>query len=294
MTKRAAGQPAKSGPEEAQNNLKQGRSSPTLHPAKSDPEEAQNNLKQGRPSPTLQPAKSGPEEARNYLKQGRSSPTLQPAKSGPEEAQSNEQVGRSGPVPYHVPMESPTLHRPTHAKAPRLAWWLATGFGSGYLRPAPGTWGSLAGLLAWLLLAHSLRRVHASAAPWLMLAAPLLLTLIAVWVSDLVVKETGLKDPSCIVIDEWAGMWFALTPMLFTVAPQPLTLWILRLLVPFLLFRLFDIWKPGPVDAAQSLPGGWGVVLDDVLAGLLAGLFTLPLDRWLGAQALAHPSLWRS
>jgi phosphatidylglycerophosphatase A len=177
-------------------------------------------------------------------------------------------------------------------KAPRFAWWLATGFGSGYLRPAPGTWGSLAGLLAWLLLVGGVRIL--GGASWLPLAAPAALTLVAVWASDRVVRETALKDPSFIVVDEWAGVWFALTPLLFTVTlqPQPWALWAARLVAPFMLFRLFDIWKPGVVNTAQRLPGGWGVVMDDVLAGLLAALIVWPLDRWLGAQSLAHPQLW--
>jgi phosphatidylglycerophosphatase A len=179
--------------------------------------------------------------------------------------------------------------------APRQAWWIATGFGSGYLKPAPGTWGTLAGLLAWLLMVAGLRGVGWRGTPWLLLSAPVVLTLVAVWAADHVVKETGQKDPSFIVIDEWAGLWFALTPLLFTLTlqPQPLMLWAARLVAPFLLFRLFDIWKPGVVDQAQRLPGGWGVVMDDVLAGLLAALIVWPLDRWLGLQSLLHPELWR-
>ena len=179
-------------------------------------------------------------------------------------------------------------------KAPRLAWWLATGFGSGHLRPAPGTWGSLAGLAAWLLLVAGCRVLGGAWTPWLLLTAPVALTLLAVWAAGRVVRETGRKDPSFIVADEWAGIWIALTPLLFTatVQPQPLSLWAARLVAPFLLFRLFDIWKPGAVDAAQRLPGGWGVVMDDVLAGLLAALLVWPLDRWLGAQSLANPQLW--
>ncbi len=191
-------------------------------------------------------------------------------------------------------MESATPYRPTQAKAPRLAWWLATGFGSGYLRPAPGTGGSLAGLVAWLLLVLGLKHAGWACATGLLITAPLVMTLVAVWAADLVVKETGQKDPSFIVADEWAGIWFALTPLLFTATPQPQP-WLLlaaRLVAPFALFRLFDIWKPGLVDAVQDLPGGWGVVLDDVLAGLLAGLLAWPLDRWLGAQALLHPRAW--
>lgn len=177
-------------------------------------------------------------------------------------------------------------------KAPRIAWWIATGFGSGYLKPAPGTWGSLAGLGAWLLLVRGVRGM--AYAPWALLAAPAALALLAVWASDRVVTETGQKDPSFIVVDEWAGLWFALAPLLFTatVQPQPWLLFAARLVAPFMLFRLFDIWKPGIVNTAQRLPGGWGVVLDDVLAGNLAALLAWPLDRWLGAQSLAHPTLW--
>ncbi|MFN7959491.1 MAG: phosphatidylglycerophosphatase A [Holophagaceae bacterium] len=181
------------------------------------------------------------------------------------------------------------------SRAPRIAWWLATGFGSGYLQPAPGTWGSLAGLATWLLLLGLLRQVRGGAFLWTLLVAPLALTLAAVWASGAVVRETGQKDPSFIVADEWAGIWFALTPLLFTptLQPQPWSLWVARLVTPFMLFRLFDIWKPGVVNTAQRLPGGWGVVLDDVLAGLLAALIVWPLDRWLGAQSLLHPELWR-
>ncbi|MCE1204824.1 MAG: phosphatidylglycerophosphatase A [Holophagaceae bacterium] len=180
-------------------------------------------------------------------------------------------------------------------KAPRFAWWLATGCGSGYLKPAPGTWGSLAGLSAWLLLLALLRQIRGGAFLWILLIAPLAMTLAAVWAADRVVRDTGVKDPSFVVADEWAGIWFALTPLLFTatVQPQPWLLWAARLVAPFMLFRLFDIWKPGVVDRAQRLPGGWGVVVDDVLAGLLAALLAWPLDRWLGAQSLLHPELWR-
>lgn len=180
-------------------------------------------------------------------------------------------------------------------KAPRPAWWLATGFGSGYLKPAPGTWGTLAGLMAWLALVLIMGRSTWAFAPLALLAAPVVLTLVAVWASDQVVKECGQKDPSFIVVDEWAGIWFALTPLLFTVTvqPQPWLLWVARLVAPFMLFRLFDIWKPGVVDRAQHLPGGWGVVMDDVLAGILAALIVWPLERWLGAQSLLHPELWR-
>jgi phosphatidylglycerophosphatase A len=213
----------------------------------------------------------------------------------PEAPQNNDRASGSGTMPYPRPTEPKTSDQPPPLKAPRLAWWIATGLGSGYLKPAPGTWGSLAGLFAWLLLVSGLRCTSQRSMPWVLLSAPWALTLVAIWASDRVVRETGQKDPSFIVIDEWAGIWFALTPLLFTATlqPQPLSLWAARLVTPFLLFRLVDIWKPGLVDAAQGLPGGWGVVLDDVLAGLLAGLLAWPLDGWLGAQSLLHPDLWR-
>ncbi len=184
---------------------------------------------------------------------------------------------------------------PRPQTAPRFAWWVATGFGSGYLKPAPGTWGTLAGLGAWLLLVGAVRRVGGPLTPWLLLSAPVALSFLAVWAAGHVVQETGQKDPAFIVADEWAGIWIALTPLLFTatVQPQPLSLWAARLVAPFMLFRLFDIWKPGAVNAAQRLTGGWGVVMDDVLAGLLAALIVWPLDRWLGAQSLLHLELWR-
>ncbi|MDE3032422.1 MAG: phosphatidylglycerophosphatase A [Acidobacteriota bacterium] len=181
-------------------------------------------------------------------------------------------------------MGSATPHRPTHTKAPRVAWWIATGFGSGRLRPAPGTWGSLAALLVWALGANLLRGGY-TATVLLGLTAPLLMTGIGIWASDRVVVETGVGDPAFVVADEWAGQWIALVPLLFTGALQT-PRWAWHLAVPFLLFRLFDIWKPGPVDATQRLPGGWGVVLDDVVAGLFAALLTWPVD--VGLLHLLH------
>lgn len=217
--------------------------------------------------------------------------------------------------------------------APRWAWWVATGFGSGRLRPAPGTWGSLAALLAWLLLTglfatpfvtwamrHTgLPRLFLGygameiATPFsgltlggaggprlalgywafeaFFLLLPVLMTWAAVRASDRVAQEVGHKDPSFIVADEWAGMWIALWPLRWQLAmdlPRVLagtggTL-LLMLLAPFLLFRLFDIWKPWPAREIQTLPGGQGIVADDVVAGLYALALTqllLPLLRQL-------------
>lgn len=182
-------------------------------------------------------------------------------------------------------------------KAPRWAWFTASGLGSGFLRPAPGTWGSLAGLVAWLLLTflwatpvstwlflHSQEPGAvwglAAGEAWF-LVLPVLLTALAVRASDLVVRQTGEKDPGYIVIDEWAGMWFAVWPLRWIVAKEGFRLFhpggwrmLVLLAVPFLAFRLFDIWKPWPARQLQDLPGGDGIVADDVAAGLFALILT--------------------
>jgi len=176
-------------------------------------------------------------------------------------------------------------------KAPRWAWVVATGLGSGRLRPAPGTWGSLAGLAAWCLLSLATLRPFAAwtlahrdfpqlgglmyAVEALTMLAPLALSWVAVRASDLVVAQTGDKDPGWIVADEWAGMWITLWPLRWEIAQNLHHLrgpgglrWLPMLLVPFLVFRLLDIWKPWPVRQIQVLPGGDGIVADDVVAGL--------------------------
>ena len=177
--------------------------------------------------------------------------------------------------------------------APRWAWWVATGFGSGRLRPAPGTWGSLAALLAWILIlaltatpfatwalshgSHPYRTLFVLLFEAFLLALPVAMTWVAVRASDLVVKETGLKDPSYIVADEWAGQWIALWPLRWFLAHNLFRIhlpggWkvVVVMALPFLFFRLFDIWKPWPCHQIQCLPGGQGVVADDVVAGLYA------------------------
>ncbi len=192
----------------------------------------------------------------------------------------------------------------SNVRAPRWAWLVATGFGSGYLRPASGTWGSAAGLLAWLLLTFlwatplttwmrtqvvgsvSLGVLAAGEAWFLVL--PVLMTALAVRASDLVVRETGEKDPGYIVADEWAGMWIALWPLRWLLAKEGFRLfspggwrWLALLALPFLAFRLFDIWKPWPARQIQDLPGGEGIVADDVVAGLYALVLTDVCTRFV-------------
>lgn len=172
-------------------------------------------------------------------------------------------------------------------KAPRWAWWVATGFGSGYLKPAPGTWGSAAAALAWLAMRRATFRLPGGGPLegwlWYGILPAMGLTWIAIRASEAVVAETGEKDPSYIVADEWAGIWIALIPLWLLVPFNgPVPLLDVRSLAPFLLFRLFDVWKPGVVHDLQSLPGGRGIVMDDVLAGIYAAVGTALLLPLLG------------
>lgn len=135
--------------------------------------------------------------------------------------------------------------------------WLATWFGCGLMRPAPGTWGTIGALPFGLLL------MVAGGAPALLLGA-LIVTYVGLKVSARFEEMTGTHDNSAIVIDEVAGMWIALLPA----ALVPL-----HVLIAFALFRFFDILKPWPVGwADKKLPGARGVMMDDILAGIYAAL----------------------
>jgi phosphatidylglycerophosphatase A len=135
----------------------------------------------------------------------------------------------------------------------RLATLIATWFGAGYVPKGPGTAGSLAALLCAALWPQHI--------VWLALGS----ILPAIWAADRHALAKGSKDPQEVVVDEVAGQWIALAGAthLHTIAP-----W----LIAFALFRLFDIWKPFPVRALEKLPGGVGIVMDDVMAGIYAGL----------------------
>lgn len=146
---------------------------------------------------------------------------------------------------------------------------IATFFYAGYLRPAPGTWGSLAALPAAWILAHLVGPLGFTLAIALVFGAGL-------WATA---RETFGKadhDPSEIVIDEVAGMWIALLPVIWGASAQGVDLLALYpgWIAGFVLFRLFDIWKPGPVGWADRQGGPLGVMLDDVIAGVFAALGT--------------------
>lgn len=128
---------------------------------------------------------------------------------------------------------------------------IATGFGLGYSPIAPGTAGSLLALLIAFFIFEG---------NYIFLTvATIIFFGIGIVSATFVEKEKGTEDPSLVVIDEIVGMWIGL---LFI----PPLWWMF--LISFLLFRLFDILKPFPINAAQKLSNGWGIMMDDVLAGL--------------------------
>lgn len=133
--------------------------------------------------------------------------------------------------------------------------WIAAGFGAGFSPRAPGTVGSAAALLPWFFWMQGLPVLS-------YLAVVAVAFVVGVWSAHWVIKRTGIEDPSLVVWDEYVGMWIALFA-----APAGWP-W---LLAAFALFRLFDIWKPWPVSwADEKLHGGFGAMLDDVLAGFYA------------------------
>jgi phosphatidylglycerophosphatase A len=154
---------------------------------------------------------------------------------------------------------------------------LAIWFGAGLLRPAPGTWGTVAGLP----FAFALHLAGGFAA---LAMATLAVTLIGWWA---IARETAGRDdpdPSEIVIDEVAGIWLALWPVSLGAQIMGVEIWKLwpGWLVAFAAFRAFDILKPGPVGWADRLHTPWGVMLDDLIAGLMAAVVVVVL------AALAH------
>ena len=145
------------------------------------------------------------------------------------------------------------------------AGWIACGFGAGLSPWAPGTVGSAVALLPWLALRQLAWPVYA-----IVVAAAFAL---GVWASQRATAHLRLADPGAIVWDEFVGQWIALAPLLFF--PGTDARWVLA---AFVLFRLFDIAKPWPVSwADRTVKGGLGVMLDDALAGALAGVVLVVL-----------------
>jgi phosphatidylglycerophosphatase A len=194
---------------------------------------------------------------------------------------------------------------------PRLAFAIATALGVGRLKPAPGTWGSLFGALipsvAALLWLLSLGRLSGRALdiatatfspgwsgtpsslfPIFSFVGFLLVSALGVWSAARVAAYTAIEDPQFVVIDEVSGQQLALVLPLIPVAmphfasrpdlsiyglffAMSLVNW-KYLFLGFILFRVFDIWKPFPIRRLEKLPGGWGIMADDWMAGIYAAI----------------------
>lgn len=161
---------------------------------------------------------------------------------------------------------------------PSLSWvlkslnrFLAFGFGSGLIRPAPGTWGTILALFLWLPLSHFLSN------DWVMGGFLLLCFLYGIYCSQKVCDELGVSDHGGIVWDEWVAFWLVLfitTP----IADSPL--WYL---IYFVLFRIFDILKPWPIKYFdEHFQNGFGVMWDDVVAALYVLFSVAVIVRLMG------------
>ena len=145
-------------------------------------------------------------------------------------------------------------------------------FWTGYLKPAPGTWGSLAALpFVWIF--------HSLGGPFLFAALTIATYVLGLWAIRGLIADSDSEDPSEIVIDEVVGMWIAMLPVSFGAwwAGAPILALYPGWIAAFLAFRLFDIWKPWLVGRADRRGDATGVMLDDVWAGVFAGLLTVAL-----------------
>lgn len=155
--------------------------------------------------------------------------------------------------------------RTPHVWFDRLAWVFATGCGIGLAPKAPGTLGSLFGpLLVWVWQTFH-RPMHEA------MIAALIGVLLGVAAAQRMARRTGSPDPGCVVCDEILAfpVVFVGTPVTWTTAA-----------IGFVWFRVFDILKPWPIRKLERLPGGWGIMADDLFAGVLASL-ALHGTRWL-------------
>jgi phosphatidylglycerophosphatase A len=221
---------------------------------------------------------------------------------------SDDSAANSHEAPHPVPP-------PTN---PHFALLVATAGGLGYFPKAPGSWGSLVGLVlavlpAWIFFGFTAAIINARHGDdsiflkvslwysdpflWAQIVLTFLIAGLGVWASDRVAKRFREKDPQYVVIDEVSGQHLTLLlgcgiPVWWRVAQpfwttMPLGLITLRsalnwkyLLLGFILFRVFDIWKPFPARQAESLPGGWGIMADDWIAGIYAAI-----GLWLARAA---------
>ena len=171
---------------------------------------------------------------------------------------------------------------PSTRRKPHISILLATWFGLGNLPQAPGTWGSAGGaalalLMAWAGFRHldKFAGLHQQRNFWTtgLLASyvevfiAVMIAVVGVIVADRAARYAQMKDPQWVVIDEVSGQLITYH-LFFLVMPLNWKSWLLG----FILFRLFDIWKPFPARQLERLPGGWGIMADDWVAGIYAAI----------------------
>lgn len=150
------------------------------------------------------------------------------------------------------------------------AFLIATWFGSGFAPKAPGTAGSLAALVIAIAL-HYLVGYDAGHERLTLLLLTAILLAPGIWSASVVAKQTNIVDPHIVVVDEVIGQWITLL--------GAATFNWRTYLAAFVLFRLLDVWKPPPARQFEHFPGGWGIVADDVMAGIYGALAIFVLDR---------------
>jgi len=207
----------------------------------------------------------------------------------------------------------------TSQRKPRFALFIATACGLGYIPVAPGTWGSLAGLALalmplWAFLLFSFAYLaaqhgdagyfvwftftsHLDPVFWMQIAVSVMIAGLGVWSATCAAAFWQQKDPQRVVVDEVSGqhltlllgccvpVWWKTSQtvssnyLVGAVSLESVLNW-KYLLLGFILFRVFDIWKPFPARQAESLPGGWGIMADDWVAGVYAAI-----GLWLARAA---------
>src|SRR5260221_11310645 len=187
---------------------------------------------------------------------------------------------------------TPSTTTSSAGRKPQVSLAIATAFGLGYLPKAPGTFGSIGGVaislgLVWIFSRRTLQyaNMERDSSFWTVGLTPayvqyvivVLVALLGVYVADRAAKYAGKKDPRFIVIDEVSGQ------MLVYFSPFTLLNW-KSWLLGFILFRVFDIWKPFPARQSESHPGGFGIMADDWIPGIYAALgqgIGLTLGFWV-------------
>lgn len=158
-----------------------------------------------------------------------------------------------------------------HSRFPFLPRFIATSFGAGYWPYGPGTAGAVVGLILWLPLSLT---GHVTCTFLATLGLIVVFTALGIWSAGIAERYWG-PDPSRVVMDETVGQWIAMLPLsVFAAQPCPLAsggFW-LWAVVSLLLFRFFDIVKPLGVRKMEDLPGGTGIMADDILAGIYSAV----------------------